>query len=453
MRPEAVSEALWPRLSEFIARNTGLHFPPERRVDLQRGLTHAAAEFGFDTPAACVDWLLSAPLSRAEMHTLASHLTIGETYFFRERKTLDVLAEQVLPDLISRRRGRDQRLRLWSAACATGEEPYSLAMLVRQLLPDWRDWRITILATDINQRFLEKAVAGTYGEWSFREAAPGFRERYFTRTPEGRYALLPEIRNSVTFMHLNLVQDNFPSLETDTQAMDLILCRNVLIYFTPAQARSLVEKLRHSLTDHGWLAVSPSECSQALFSSFTTENFPGVILYRKSRPEAAGPSPAPAPALPASIPQRAAYPVPLEQPIAPAAPAGNPEAMARELANEGRLHEARHYSERWIAADKVDAAAHYLHAMISQELGDREVARRSMQRAIYLDPHLVLGHFALGNLCRNEGKESEAGRHFSNALRLLSESTPEEILPESEGLTAGRLKEIITALMALAPAS
>ncbi len=393
------------------------------------------------------------------MHTLASHLTIGETYFFRERKTLDVLATKVLPELIDRRRGRDQRLRLWSAACATGEEPYSLAMLVQQLLPDWRDWRITILATDINQRFLEKAVAATYGEWSFREAAPGFRERYFTRTPDGRYTVLPEIRNGVKFMQMNLVQDNFPSLETDTHAMDVILCRNVLIYFTPAQARSLVEKLYHSLADHGWLAVSPSECSQALFSSFATENFPEVILYRKLRPEGesrpalslvTSAPPEPPPVTKVSIPTIS---VPPEHVVPPTALVRNPEAMARELANAGRLNEARRYSELWIAADKVNASAHYLHAVISQELGDGAAARKSLQRAIYLDPFMALAYFALGNLCRNEGNEVEATRQFGNALRVLGECTPEEILPESEGVTAGRLEEIITALMALAPAS
>jgi chemotaxis protein methyltransferase CheR len=251
-------------------------------------------------------------------------------------------------------------------------------------------------------------------------------------------------------MHLNLVQDNFPSLETDTNAMDVILCRNVLIYFTPAQARSLVEKLRHALVDEGWLAVSPSECSQALFSSFATQNFPGVILYRKSHPASARPLPEPE-VTPEWKPQPTADFAPTEKP--PAVPARSPEVVARELANEGRLADARQYAERWIAAAKVDPAAHYLHAMISQELGDRETARRSLQRAIYLAPNLVLAHFALGNLCRNEGQEAEAARHFGNALRLLAECEPGEILPESEGLSAGRLKEIITALAALAPAS
>ena len=138
MQADIVPDALWGRVSEFIAQNTGLHFPTERRSDLQRGLEAAAAEFGFADAAAFADRLLSASLTRPQLHTLASHLTIGETYFFRERKAFDALAEHILPELIRHRRGREQRLRLWSAACSTGEEPYSLAILVRQLLPDWR---------------------------------------------------------------------------------------------------------------------------------------------------------------------------------------------------------------------------------------------------------------------------------------------------------------------------
>src|SRR3989442_303387 len=104
MRPSAVSDTLWPQLSEFIAERMGLHFPSERWDDLKRGLTGAAGEFGFADVAACAEWLLSASLTKAQIQTLASHLTIGETYFFREKTTFDVLAESVLPGLVRSRR-------------------------------------------------------------------------------------------------------------------------------------------------------------------------------------------------------------------------------------------------------------------------------------------------------------------------------------------------------------
>jgi chemotaxis protein methyltransferase CheR len=465
MQVDVVPDALWLRVSEFIAQNTGLHFPAERRSDLQRGLAAAAAEFGFADAAAFADWLLSAPLTRPQLHTLASHLTIGETYFFRERKSFDALAEHILPELFQRRRGRERRLRLWSAACSTGEEPYSLAILVQQLLPDWQDWEVTILATDINERSLQKAIAGVYGEWSFRDSPSEFKERYFTRTADGRFAIAPRIRNCVRFVPLNLAQEGSAWLTAGAHAMDVIFCRNVLIYFTASHARRLADNLREALGDEGWLAVSPSECSQALFPGFRAVNFPGAIVYRKGSlpeqgPGAQAPS-TPATAAPPSQSGTAAQPVPLtpESPPlllplhlplnVPAAP-GAPEfsGLARKSANQGQYAAALVWSQRWIAADKIDPAAHYLHAMILQEMGEYEESRSSLQRALYLQPDFPLAHFALGNLARSGLRDEEARRHFANALRLLHAYPPDALLPESDGMTAGRLAQIIADLLA-----
>jgi chemotaxis protein methyltransferase CheR len=483
-------------VSEFVAQQTGLHFPPERHPDLQRGLVAAAAEFGFADTVSCAEWLLSTPLTRPQLNILASHLTIGETYFFRERETFDALAQHILPALIHRRRGREQRLRLWSAACSTGEEPYSLAILVQRLLPDWADWHVRILATDINERFLQKAAAGVYGEWSFRQSPAGFKKQYFTRTADGRFAVAPQIRDCVCFAQLNLAGDSFPSLATDTNAMDVILCRNVMIYLTPAHTRKLVENLRHALMDEAWLAVSPSECSQDLFSRFTAVNFPGSVLYQKCRGEPlSAPSWTPAPVRAAAYTTTPAFEVPQEpDALAPDAVATpdplevaeslygqgryaeatgtllasrldgaaqsslaslrtgeRPRAfslLTRALANQGQLSDALAWSERWIAADKMDCAAHYVHAMILQEMGEREAARSSLNRAIYLQPEFALAHFALGNLARADGR-GEANRHFENALRLLRACPPDQPLPEADGLGAGRLMEIIATVLTL----
>jgi chemotaxis protein methyltransferase CheR len=490
MQIDVVPDALWRRVGEFIAQHTGLNFPGERRSDLQRGLAAAAAEFGLADAASCAEWLLSASPTRSQLHAVASHLTIGETYFFRERKTFDALAEHVLPELIRRRRGREQRLRLWSAACSTGEEAYSLAILVRQLLPDWQDWNVKILATDINERFLQKAIAGVYGEWSFRESLPEFKERYFTATSNGRFAIAPEIMNCVSFAQLNLAEDGLLSPTAEAHGMDIIFCRNVLIYFTASHARRLAENLRHALVEGGWLAVSPSECSQTLFSRFAAVNFPGTILYRKCKAEERGPPiwlpPSDAvaesavaervaaeraaeafdasQALTSYAPDRhsktAGAPPPLA--AAPAAqtspvssqPAQEPGAISlrtRALANQGQHADALASSKQWIASDKIDSAAHYVHAMILQEMGEREAARDSLHRAVYLEPDFALAHFALGNLARAEARTAQANKHFANALHLLRSCPPDALLPESDGMSAGRLVEIITTLLAQSP--
>ena len=452
-------------MSGFIAEEMGLHFPRERWADLQRGLAGAADEFGFDDVASCADWLLSSPLTKAQLQVLASHLTIGETYFFREKKTFAVLANSVLPELIQSRRGREQRLRIWSAACCTGEEAYSLAILLRQVLPDPADWQVTILATDINGRFLRKAVAVSYGEWSFRDAPADLKERYFSRSADGRYVVAPAIKDMVTFAHLNLVEDVYPSLATDTNAMDLILCRNVLMYFTPAQMRRVIGKLHHALIDGGWLVVSPSEASQALFPQFVTRNYSGVILYQKSDAQVRGgqtPAPTPfgetaehfAPAFEApSLYEQGRYAEAADTLLA-ALPEQAPEPetfslLARALANQGNLADALMWCDRWIDADKLNAGGHYLRAIVLLEQGKEDEARGSLQRAVYLHPDFVLAHFALGNLARSRGKPGETDRYFRNALHLLARHQPDDLLPESDGLTAGRLTETITVLTAL----
>ena len=123
--------------------------------------------------------------------------------------------------------------------------------------------------------------------------------------------------------------------------------------------------------------------------------------------------------------------------------------LARALANQGKLAEALMWCDRWIAADKLDATGYYLRAVVLLEQGDPEQARRALQRAVYLQPDFVLAHFAMGNLARSGGRNGEADKHFASALHLLTRLQPDTLLPESDGLTAARLTEIITALTAL----
>jgi chemotaxis protein methyltransferase CheR len=494
--PSQVREAQCSQLSEYIAEGMGLHFPRERWDDLRRGMAGAAQEFGFDDAAECADWLLSAPPTKAKLEVVASHLTVGETYFYRDPQTLEALAGNILPELIRARRGREQRLRIWSAACCTGEEPYSLAILLHQALPDLQDWQVTITATDINARFLHKAAAGVYGEWSFRNAPAGLKERYFKRAANGRYTIVPEIRKLVTFEHLNLVEDVYPSLATNTNAMDVIFCRNVLMYFTPPQIHKVIGNLRHALVEDGWLAVSPSEATKALFPRFTNVNVPGAILFQKSdalsrnepTPMAFTQAPefvVPAleeslPRVPSAAPVADWNPAPLKEDPVVAEAARTPLAaaeslyregryaetvdtlldafagrapdpaafslLARALANLGRLADALAWCERWIAADKLNPAGHYLRAVVLLERGDPGQARSSLQRATYLEPDFVLAHFALGNLARGQDKSGEADKHFSNTLHLLRRYQPNDPLPESDGLTAGRLMETLTSM-------
>jgi chemotaxis protein methyltransferase CheR len=494
-----ISDDLLAELSGFVAARTGLHFPAERWRDLARGIQSAASEFDFADAESCARWLLASRLTNEQFEVLASHLTIGETYFFRERQALDALREHILPALIRERAGGEQRLRIWSAGCSTGEEAYSVAVLLAHQFPELNNWQTDIIATDINVRSLRRASAGVYGEWSFRGTPAWVRERYFERREGGRYEIHPRIKCLVNFFYLNLAEDAYPSLLNNTNAMDVIFCRNVLMYFGPEQARRVIANCSRSLVTGGWLIVSPSELSTVLFSEFAPVNFTEAILYRKGGAEPHGEagtsnprvdepaiSPPPLPELEAA---RGADNLPRPQPEAPVSPeapedqqtppADYSEAMAyyeqgrygeaielllglvfrepensqavillsRSCANLGDLAEAARWCERAVAADKMNPRVHFLRATILQEQHQTAEAIRSFRRALYLDQNFALAHFALGNLARGQGKRKESEKHFVNALALLGAHGLEDVLPESEGLTAGRLAEIIRQAM------
>lgn len=506
-----ISDTLLSRLSEFLAARMGLHFPEKRRRDLERGISAAARDFCFENAEACIRWLMTSPLTKERIEILARHLTIGETYFFREKRGFEILEEHILREIIRSRRGIEQYLRIWSAGCSTGEEPYSVAILLSKMIPDLKNWNVTILATDINPHFLQKAFEGVYGEWSFRDTSPWIKERYFKRTKEGRLEILPHIKKMVTFSYLNLAEEVYPSFLNNTDGMDVIFCRNVLMYFAPEQRERVVQNLYRSLVNGGWLMVSPGETLRVLSSQFVTVNFTGATLYKKEQQkihpaqefEAADPFFVPqTPVNPGleiqsevffinqsdSLEETIAQPLvagPEQQRIrehpgtlyeealalygrgryAEAAaklaglfsdgvpgpnelnPGGKAMALlARACANQGKLAEALEWCEKAVAADKLNAGFHYLLATILLEQGQVEVAKTSLKRALYLDQDFVIAYFALGNLTRQQGKFKESVKHFENALLLLRGYGREDTLPESDGITAGRLREIITSM-------
>ncbi len=439
-------EQMLSSLSELLAQRTGLNFPKERWSDLERGMSAAARASGENNVQAYVRRLLSAGLTQHQTEILASHLTVGETYFFRDGKSFELLEQYALPALIHSRRDAGRRLRIWSAGCCTGEEPYSIAMLLDRLLPDHEQWDITLLATDINPQFLRKGADGVYGDWSFRDTPAWIKERYFKKVRQGYFEIHPRIKKRVTFSYLNLADDVYPSLSNNTHAMDLILCRNVLMYFAAAQAAKIAGKLHRALVDDGGLLVSPAEASNTLLAQFAPAYFfSDAAIYRKAAPRETTPA---AEAIPFFFPppetQQPDTPAPtIKPPVPPPDGAAALCVTARLCAGQGRLAEAAGWCEQAIAANRLNPQSHYLLATIRQELGQADAAEQSLKRALYLDPDFVLAYFTLGNLRRSQGRREEAGRYFGNALALLQRRPCHEAIMESDGLTAGRLEDII----------
>jgi chemotaxis protein methyltransferase CheR len=447
------------RISEFVAQTMGWDYPPSRYADLQRGIAATAKELGFNSAADCAHQCLAGTMTKPQLDHLASHLTVGETYFFRESNAFENLARDILPKLAGR---ADRTLRIWSAGCCTGEEPYSIAILLRELLPDWRQWKITILATDINQRFLRKAEAGIFGEWSFRSAPVWLKGRYFRIPSEGRFEILPEIAEMVRFVHLNLAADDYSSVLSEFGSMDVIFCRNVLMYFQPSHAKKVVERLYRVQAEGGWLIVGASELSHNLFAPYFPVNLNSSFLYQKNSNKQSAAVRETAPFVSDLLDKEvvdfnmpflvSAAPEPASREFTePPESASEPESTAlsieaRSFADQGNLTAALGSCDRWIAADKLNPASHYLRSVVLQEQGAILEAIQSLQRALYLDPEHVLAHFAMGNLARGRNQFLESHRYLSNALRLLKTFSPQAVLPESDGVTAARLAEIIGSL-------
>jgi len=404
--------------------------------------------------------LAGLPEGSPEWGRLAARLSVGETCFFRDRACFEALERHVLPALVARRRAQGRlRLRLWSAACATGEEPYSLAMLLDRLLPDLPAWDLAILATDFNPEALAAARRGHYREWSLRAVEAEVRDAFFTRHGPA-FEVRPRIRRMVVFEAANLAAGLPAALvaagtagsaapsrpagtaagagagatgtsgatgssgATGTAGIDLIVCRNALMYLTPDAAARAVATFAAALAPDGWLIVAPAEASAESFLPLVPVNWPGEIFFRHAQA-----APGAVPAGPSHSPR---WPPPLEplaSPSPPSPPSPSPPptpasrlAEARTLADRGRFDEAVRACEAAIGRDRLDAEAHRLLAAIRQERGETAAALAALRRALYLDPGSLEAHQALGSLLLGCGRHERGLRHMATARRLAADA-------------------------------
>lgn len=478
------------KLNRHLSRHIGLNFKRSRWSDLERGIRKAAPEFGFDDPHRCMNWLLEAPLNKKQIDILSSILTVGETYFFRQQESFDIMRDQILPAILASPGRKPGNLRIWSAACSSGEEAYSVAILLDRMAGQLKGWDITLLATDINIKALEKAETGVYTQWAFRNTPLWVQKNYFTQTGENAFEILPRIREKVMFEYLNLAEDNYPSLVNNTNAMDIVFCRNVLMYFASDRARDVVKRLHRSLVTKGWLIVAPTDAFHLTDTECFDRHPDYTSVYSKcpsgQHPKHLTPLPStlqhpspfsPSPAIHPSPSTRKnpggdhiqtfdqqtfdqardlfadgnyAGVIELLEPLTRqpggkenGATAGIYQLLARTHANLGKLDHALNWSEQALKIDKLDTGNYYLKAVILLEQGKTAEAVQALRRCIYLEPGFILAHFTLGNLYYQQKNTAEAQRNFKNALELVSPMPPDTPVSMEEGLYAGRLKEII----------
>lgn len=440
----------------FLEATIGLHVPEEHFREIEKKLPTLVQALDYTDSTACIEWLMKAPLTQELMTTIAHHLVVKETYFFRDAQNFAVLEKEILPSLI-KAHAEDKHIRIWCAACATGEEPYSVAILLHRLIPNLDGWQLTILGTDLNQEALHVAQEAEYGKWALRSTPPEIHAQYFIKSGPERWKLAPEICKMVKFLYLNLVQETYPDPTRGIDQMDLILCNNVLIYFPSQQIQNTVRRLTDTLAHDGWLCVAAVEAPYIQYPQLTTVVLEGLTFFQKEdgNGELSVETKLPVESSP-SLDLQDRYEQSLElykqgeyQKVIDLLE-NSDHLTSKEIAllvyvyaNQQKLDRAREWCERALQLDELDAQLYCLYGSVLQSQGNREEAIQALQKALYIDPNFVAAHFSLGILYRQQGDPQAAGKYFYNALQLIENTPKDAILPGLEGLTAGRVVEII----------
>lgn len=473
------------RFRTLVAGRFGLHYPDDKLHYLGEVLRERSESLGSATVESYVTQLESAP-KQDELQILADQLTVNETFFFRNsdnfRALVDVLRTRARP-------GTSERpLRILSAGCASGEEPYTIAILVRETLPELSRPEVEILGVDLSTSMLKRATEARYSAWSLRATPETTRRRYFV--PQGRdFVLIPEVRQMVTFEEGNLVDDR--SRFWRLESYDLVFCRNVIMYFTPDGMRGVITRVGRSLKPGGFLFLGHAETLRGLSQDFHLCHTHDTFYYQK-RIEAPLAEAAPGRALPQEFTDalpavidsstswvdaiqhaseriaELAAPRPPKGASAGVAPAAKTtsrawdlrqvsEAMRQErfaealglldrlpsessrdpeslllqavlLTNLGKLAEAEKVCLKLLALDEFNAGAHYAMALCREHALDRDSAVEHDQTAIYLDPSFAMPHLHLGLMARRTDDPTTALRELSRACELLAKEDPSRLL-------------------------
>jgi len=266
-------------LRDFIRLQSGIHFGESSKPILEKRIAKLVNGRRFRSYRDYYYFLRYDKRKDEEMDAIIDAVTTNETYFFREERQLEAFKEEILPELHSEKLARgDRTLRIWSAGCSSGEEPYTLAMLIKESRL-FGDWRVEIFASDINRRVLHIARKGIYTNSSFRVTEQGYISRYFKEV-DGKWQINDEIKKQVNFSYLNLVDQPKISL---LRTMDVICCRNVIIYFDLQTKKGMIESLREKLAPGGFLMLGHSESLINITTAFELRHLKNDLVYQKPR--------------------------------------------------------------------------------------------------------------------------------------------------------------------------
>jgi chemotaxis protein methyltransferase CheR len=499
--PRFLPDAEFLRLKALLIRRTGHFYYDDKDDLLWERVRRRLRALGLPGTGAYLDRLADPALGEAEWTALEAEITIGETFFFRYAEQFAALRQTILPELLQRNRAT-RRLRIWSAGCANGSEPYSLAILLHELLGDaLPDWRITILGTDLNEASLAAARDAVFSPWSLRGLPAELRERDFTADGRG-WRLRPRHRAMVRFQRHNLLDLLEPGAALEMNEFDLVLCRNVLIYFHPETVPRMVHALAERLVPGGWLLLGHAEPQPGFARFLRPVSLPGTAAWQReaedlpplpgpawpdapgpivpkpdmSAPDAPGldawdsyvPEPdaarpawlaASMPAVPdamAALPSTSAphprRPLPrphTRPPVSPpqGPPPGLPPAdgsvldAVRRRADLGDLIGASLACREALARDPANALLNFYDAVLAHAQGRAAEAEQAFRRTLALRDDFAMAHYQLGLLLLREGRRLPGRKAIAAAARIVHALPDHAPLEEGDGMTAGELRE------------
>lgn len=454
----------------IIQQQTGFNFPVGLEREFSLRLERALEQQGLNLNDLLLKIDEVGPQNiEGLLAPVLPHLLIGETYFWREPEIFEALTNTILPEIVQRKGAFSQLLRVWSAACSTGEEVYSLAILLRHFFKD-SQWIWSVMGSDLNEKSLETARRAEYGNYSFRTAATQY-PHCFEQVANQRWQVKPEYRRGVRFQKLNLAALDYPRPANDTCNYDLIFCRNIFIYFSAELSHQIIDRLYEALNDGGYLIVSPCEYSPQLFSRFEAVQVGGVTFYRRplnfwalldSTPmQTAVPSLANKSSLyqyetlapvanksPVELSTFAPSKPPTSKSAKPLAALSKTEkynqlmAQAQAAVTSGQPEVALQYCEEAIALDVLQPQGYLFLASLYQERGQPETALEMARKFTYLEPERPEGQFYLASLQQTLGRNKRAIQAYKRLLSLLAQYPPKSWFEHLPNLSCGELQQL-----------
>ena len=444
------------RLQLLLSRAAGLVFDASRRESLGYSIGERLRVTGIASVADYLDLVCAS--GSTERQRLIDEVTIQETHFFRNPPQMRALRAHVLPELVREADGRGRRLRIWSAGCSTGEEPYTIAMMLRELLPSTAGWDVKVIATDISENALDAARTATYGSRAVQLASEGEVARFFVPTADGRFEVRPEIRALVEFRHGNLVLDPPPEGE-----LDLVLCRNVTIYFSRETTRALMGRLHTALRDGGYLFLGHSETLWQVSEDFRLVSLgtgdSAAFVYRRLDttgsaerrtvlPDRRTLQELPVPVEHRTSVRRSRLGVEVPPQAVRSDTAPDPVSGIRQALSEGRYDDAARLARLAGDEEPLRADLHYLLGLALADQGLDAEALPALRRAIYLRPASGLAHFLLAGALARCGDRVAAAREYRAAAQTLGRDPAEAAAPELGGRSARELAALCAQLSA-----